>query len=101
MFVVANRESIQLELPVGGPVQTETWLALLVAFGLGAALATMLCLFEIARYGLVARRYRKTAAKLEAEVHQLRSLPLAEEAAVPRREAELVGPPGGLSSGGG
>jgi uncharacterized integral membrane protein len=103
MFVVANRETIQIEFPVGGPLQVETWLALLVAFGIGAALATALCLFEVARYGLVARRYRKTAARLEAEVHQLRTLPLADEVTAPRTrgEVESVGPPGGLFPGGG
>lgn len=79
--------------------EVSLWQALVVAFGAGALLATALWLFEVARYGLVARRYRKAVARLEAEIHQLRNLPLAEGAAPlePRAEGEagLAGPTGG------
>ena len=47
------------------------------SFGLGAAAATLLLLYRMAKQGLVTRRYRKTVRGLESEIHQLRNLPLA------------------------
>jgi hypothetical protein len=38
-----------------------------------------LAIYQLVRVGMLARRYRKLAAKLEVEVHELRSLPLAPE----------------------
>jgi uncharacterized integral membrane protein len=57
-----------------------TWLVLLVVFGLGVLLTTLLFLYQVTRLSLLARRYRKEVASLEAEVHKLRNLPLAADA---------------------
>jgi hypothetical protein len=55
------------------------WLALLAAFAVGAAAAGLIGLYQVAKLRLVARRYRKTVRGLEAEVHQLRTLPLSSD----------------------
>ena len=56
------------------------WMVVLVSFCLGAGSVAFFTLVERARTGLLTRRYRKTVAGLEAEVHQLRNLPLEQEA---------------------
>jgi hypothetical protein len=58
---------------------TPLWLALVLAFSLGASGAALLLLYELGKLGLTTRRYRKTVASLESEIHQLRNLPLAAE----------------------
>lgn len=55
------------------------WLALGVAFVSGAVLASVFALYGGLRLRLTQRRYRKTVAALESEIHQLRNLPLAPE----------------------
>jgi len=57
------------------------WLVLICAFAAGAAVVALFAGFELARMSLVARRYRSVIAGLEEEVHQLRNLPLAADAA--------------------
>ncbi len=96
-FVRTNESPVTVDLLLTQISGVALWLTLLVAFGLGAVLAAALCLFEVARYGMVARRYRKTAARLESEIHQLRNLPLADEGGVPEiaGEPSVVAPPGG------
>lgn len=65
------------------------WVALGLAFLLGVLCASAGLLYQLSKKSLVARRYRKTVAGLESEIHQLRNLPLAgsegsaEEPAVP------------------
>jgi uncharacterized integral membrane protein len=59
------------------------WAVLLVSFASGVTLAGSVGLYKLARLRLINRRYRKTAHGLEAEVHQLRNLPLAAEDSVP------------------
>jgi uncharacterized integral membrane protein len=99
-FALRNTEPrVQVDFWLATAPEVSLWLALVIAFGVGALLATAVWLFEVARYGLVARRYRKTVARLESEIHQLRNLPLAEGTAPlePRIESEagLAGPTGG------
>lgn len=78
-FVRQNEAPVQVDLLLTQLPSVALWLVLLVAFGAGLALAAAICLFEVMRYALVARRYRKAVARLESEVHQLRNLPLADE----------------------
>jgi hypothetical protein len=59
-----------------GEVQLELWEALLLAFGAGFALAGAGWLWSGLRSRMIERRYRKEVGGLEAEVHQLRNLPL-------------------------
>jgi uncharacterized integral membrane protein len=76
-FAAANAENVGISYVFGELAPIPVWLALLGAFAAGAALATLAAFFQMAKLGLVARRYRKSVRGLEAEVHQLRSLPLA------------------------
>jgi len=61
--------------------EVETWRAILVSLGLGALVAAILVGFSWLRLRLLNRRYRSTIRRLEAELHQLRSLPLAKHSA--------------------
>lgn len=69
---VIDLELLWLHLPA-----VEVWWALLVAASLGAGFAAFGVGFAWLRQRLLNRRYRATIARLESEVHQLRSLPLA------------------------
>jgi hypothetical protein len=66
-----------------GEIQLELWQALLCAFAAGFALAGAGWLWSSLRSGMTVRRYRKEVGGLEAEVHQLRNLPLAAGGAPP------------------
>jgi hypothetical protein len=74
------------------------WAVLLVSFASGVALAGIVALYRLAKLGLITRRYRKTVHGLEAEVHQLRNLPLADEDRAPDDPDALArgAPPGAL-----
>jgi uncharacterized integral membrane protein len=75
-FASRNAEPVTVHYLVGVRPDVPLWVVMLGSFGLGAAVAGVLSLFELAKQGLVARRYRKTAEGLESEIHQMRSLPL-------------------------
>jgi uncharacterized membrane protein YciS (DUF1049 family) len=60
-----------------GEVPVELWEALVCAFAAGFALAGAGWLWSSLRARMMLRRYRKEVGGLEAEVHQLRNLPLA------------------------
>ena len=60
-----------------GEIELPLWQALLWFFGAGFALAGSGWLWLGIRSRMVERRYRKAVGGLEAEVHQLRNLPLA------------------------
>ncbi len=99
-FVRQNELPVQVDLLLTQIPSVALWLVLLVAFGTGLAIAAAICLFEVMRYALVARRYRKTVARLESEVHQLRNLPLADEgASLPAGAPELGPLPGDPATG--
>jgi len=67
------------------------WLALLCSFLAGAVVVGLLGMAGWAKLSLETRRYRKAVRSLEAEVHQLRNLPLtAEEADVSHPRDELA-----------
>jgi hypothetical protein len=92
---------VRVDFLFGATPEVSLWKALVGAFAVGALLATALWLFEVARYALVARRYRKTVARLESEIHELRTLPLAEsEAPLAARSGALAGSSGGPAPGG-
>jgi uncharacterized membrane protein YciS (DUF1049 family) len=94
-FAAQNSSEVTVSYLAGQTPSVALWLALLVTFGLGAAVAGAISGFELARAGLLARRYRRTVAGLEAEVHQLRNLPLIDENSVLPEEPPDV--PGGTS----
>ena len=72
------------------------WVVILASAGLGAGVVGVFAAFSRARTSLLARRYRKTVAGLEAEVHQLRNLPLHPDA--PDVAEELAEPSAGGSA---
>lgn len=75
-FAGRNGQPIVVDLIVTASPELALWQVIGLAVALGVVLAGLFGLFEITRLGLIARRYRKTVAKLESEIHQLRNLPL-------------------------
>jgi uncharacterized integral membrane protein len=92
-FAAANAENVTISWVFGELAPLPIWLALLLAFAVGAAVAGLFGFYQMARLGLVARRYRKSVRGLEAEVHQLRSLPLADGPLAVANEGERLGDP--------
>jgi hypothetical protein len=76
-FVRRNGATVPIDLGMTTFPETPLWQALLGAFAVGAAGAGLIALWQGLKLGMLARRYRKTVARLEAEIHQLRNLPLA------------------------
>ena len=72
-----NQGEVVIDLLAVQTPPVAVWLALVAAFALGAVCASASLFYQVARKSLVARRYRKTVAGLESEIHQLRNLPLA------------------------
>lgn len=68
--------SIDLDLIWVQFPHVEIWWAVLVSFGIGAFIATLLVGFAWMRGRLLNRRYRRVIRRLESELHELRSLPL-------------------------
>jgi uncharacterized integral membrane protein len=85
-FATNHPTPVTVDYWFGQFVDVPLWLVLVVSFGCGAALVGVLAGLEMARMGLVARRYRSAIAGLEEEVHQLRNLPLAADAALAESE---------------
>lgn len=79
-FAAANAARIEVDYLAGRISDLPLWAALVASFLAGAACAGLFGVYEGAKLSLQARRYRKAARGLEAEVHQLRNLPLANEA---------------------
>jgi hypothetical protein len=78
-FAAEHSNTVTIQLPFTPGLEVTLWAALLVAFGLGVALTGSVAMLRATRQGLVARRYRKMIRDLEAEIHQLRNLPLADD----------------------
>jgi len=76
-FAAANAALVPVSYVFGAFEPAPVWLALLVAFALGATAAGLVGAYQAFKRGLVMRRYRKSVRALEAELHQLRNLPLA------------------------
>jgi uncharacterized membrane protein YciS (DUF1049 family) len=80
-FRAGNAGTFDLDLVWIKVADVEIWRGILVSIGLGALGAAILVGFAWLRLRLLNRRYRSTIRKLEAELHQMRSLPLAKHAA--------------------
>jgi uncharacterized integral membrane protein len=100
-FARANSAAVTVDYLVGRLGDVSLWAALLGAFAAGAAVAGGIGLYQVAKLQLVRRRYRKTVRSLEAEVHQLRNLPLAVDAPALDEPASLAAsaPRGALERG--
>jgi uncharacterized membrane protein YciS (DUF1049 family) len=95
-FAADNSQVVTIHYVVGQFDGVSVWLALLCAFAAGAVVVGLLGMLGWLKLRLEARRYRKAVKSLEAEVHQLRNLPLTSEDAdvsEPRDEAALPGGP--------
>jgi len=91
-FPKANAELVRVDLLAFQAPEVELWLVLLVSFSVGALLAALLLVYEVAKLGLLTRRYRKTVVGLESEIHELRNLPLDEP--VPSGQVASLEAPG-------
>jgi uncharacterized integral membrane protein len=100
-FARANSAAVTVDYLVGRVEEVSLWAALLGAFAAGAIAAGGIGLYQVSKLLLVKRRYRKTVRGLEAEVHQLRNLPLAVDEAARDEPASLAasGPRGALERG--
>jgi uncharacterized integral membrane protein len=96
MFAAGNAEPVSVYYPGGEFTARARWVVLLVAFGSGVVLTSLVATVRGARLRLIARRYRKLADSLQAEVHQLRSAPLSEQ---PQTLDSDSLPPSGLERG--
>ncbi len=94
----ANSPPVAVDFLVARVEAVALWKALAAAFAIGAGLVAVFAVLQMARAGLVLRRYRKKLLDLEVEVHQLSNLPLAPEEA-PREGA--LGVPGRVDVPGG
>lgn len=95
-FAAENSQVVTIHYLFGHFEGVSVWLALLCAFLAGAVVLALLGTVGAAKLRLEAHRYRKAVRDLEAEVHQLRNLPLtAEEADVsePRDQLASLGGP--------
>jgi uncharacterized membrane protein YciS (DUF1049 family) len=90
-FAAANSGVVIIQAPLVADIEVSLWIALLVVFALGAIAAGLVAAYQVARLGLLGRRYRKIIRGLESEVHQLRNLPLTEDEPEP---GEGVSEPG-------
>jgi uncharacterized integral membrane protein len=87
---------VAVHYPGGKFPERALWVVLLAAFGSGVILTSLVAVARGARLRLVSRRYRKLVDSLQAEVHQLRSLPLSEQ---PQTLDTGSAPPAGLERG--
>jgi uncharacterized integral membrane protein len=87
-FAAANGGEVAISYVFGEIGPTPLWMALLTAFAAGVAVTGLLGLYQLAKLRLVTRRFRKTVRGLEAEVHQLRTLPLSGESPLIAGEGE-------------
>jgi uncharacterized integral membrane protein len=95
-FAANNAQPVPVHYPGGEFAGRALWVVLLVAFGSGVVLAALVAVVRGAQIRLVSRRYRKLTDSLQAEVHQLRSLPLSEQ---PQTRDSDSFPPVGLERG--
>jgi uncharacterized membrane protein YciS (DUF1049 family) len=90
-FRARNAEPIDLDLIWIRISDIELWWVILVSIGIGAAVTGVLVGFGWMRIRLVNYRYRRAIRRLESELHEMRSLPLA-GAEGELREAPLAMP---------
>ena len=90
-FRSGNAEPIDLDLIWIRVPDIELWWVILVSIGIGAVVAGVLLGFAWMRIRLVNHRYRRAIRRLESELHEMRSLPLA-GADAELREAPLAMP---------
>jgi len=98
-FRAANEAGVTVDYLFGQLPQLPLWQVLLGTFALGALVAALAFLVPLARLGLTARRYRRSLTGLEAEIHELRTLPLGPERPPLGPEEDRMGLPPELPAG--
>lgn len=78
-FATENSATLSIHLLAIQLEGVSVWVALICAFAGGGVVTGAVMTLVVARTKLVARRYRKAVVGLEAELHQLRNLPLSVE----------------------
>ncbi len=91
-FAAGNSNTVTIHYVFGEVVGVSVWAALFAAFLVGAVCAGAVAAYQIAKLGMVTRRYRRAIRGFEAEVHQLRNLPLAAEEADLEHESSEPAP---------
>jgi len=76
-FAHGNAERVSIDLLALRFEGVSLWLVQLLSFTLGGIVVGLIVMVEVVRSNLMTRRYRKQVSKLEAEIHQLRNLPLS------------------------
>jgi uncharacterized membrane protein YciS (DUF1049 family) len=79
LLVVNNMQEVSLNLPLVQPVTVALWRVLLGSFLIGAVLVGAGMSWPYLRLRLRARTQARQIARLEQEVHGLRTLPLPDE----------------------
>ena len=102
-FSSENAQPVAVHYLAGQTADVELWQALAAAACVGALLSALPLLFLWTRNRLLVWQYRRTMSRQEAEIHQLRNLPLTTpQSADPKRASEPIDPPlsgGALGSG--
>ena len=80
-FAASNADLVDIDYLAGSVEAVQLWMALVTAFGLGCILTGCVLMLDVVRTSLLSRRFRKRMNGLEAEVHQLRNLPLEDSPA--------------------
>jgi len=76
-FRASNSLPVDLELIWVQLPHVELWFIILVAMAVGASLSGLFFGFAWLRQRLLSGRYRRAIRRLEAELHEMRSLPLS------------------------
>jgi uncharacterized integral membrane protein len=78
-LTTSNDMPVDIDLLFAGVQAVPLWQGLLASFVAGALLVGMASLWSIARLRLSVRRQTRAIARLEQEVHGLRTLPLEDK----------------------
>jgi len=78
-FAGHNADPVRIDYLFGVLAAVPLWAALLSCFVMGIVVTLFGMFGQLTRSSLAQRRYRKTLAALESEVHQLRNLPVESE----------------------
>ena len=102
-FSSENAELVAVNYLAGESAAVALWQALGVAACVGALLAALPLGFLWTRARLLAWQYRRTLSRQEAEIHQLRNLPISQpENVSPKQPSEVASaslPEGSLEPG--
>lgn len=91
LFVFKNTYEVQMVLPFIAQGELPTWLICVLSAAVGASVTSLALSFPILRRGAQVRRDTKKIAKLEQELHGLRTLPLSSPKAEPIQATSHLG----------